>query len=52
MPEYEPFYLLEATYWFDKEEYEKSKSVLNKLFEVNPRYENASSLLKAVNEKL
>ena len=50
--DYEPFYLLEAAFWFDKKEYEKSKLVLNKLFEVNPRYENALPLLNAINEKI
>lgn len=50
--DYEPFYLLEAAYWFEQKEYAKSKSVLDKLFRVNPRYENALPLLNAVNEKL
>ena len=48
--QYEPFYLLEAQYWFTEGDYMKSKTVLNSLFEINPRYENASSLRDAVNE--
>ena len=51
-PLYEPFYLLEAQYLFDKEEFREAKVVLNELVEINPRYGNAAPLLKAVNEKL
>lgn len=50
--EYEPFYLLEAQYLFDQGKTEKAKVVLNKLIDVNPRYQNAAPLLKAVNKKL
>jgi tetratricopeptide (TPR) repeat protein len=51
-PLYEPFYLLEAQYLFDKNEFREAKVVLNELIEINPRYGNAAPLLKAVNEKL
>jgi tetratricopeptide (TPR) repeat protein len=50
--QYEPFYLLEAQYWFLEGDYMKSKNILNSLFEINPRYDNAFSLRDAVNEKL
>ncbi len=49
---YEPFYLLEAQYLFDKNEFREAKVVLNELIEINPRYGKAGQLLKAVNEKL
>jgi tetratricopeptide (TPR) repeat protein len=51
-PLYEPFYLLEAQYLFDKKEFREAKVVLNELIEINPRYGKAAQLLKAVNEKL
>ena len=51
-PQYEPFYLLEAQYLFDKKEFRKAKVELSKLIEINPRYNAAVPLLKAVNEKL
>jgi tetratricopeptide (TPR) repeat protein len=51
-PQYEPLYLLEAQYLFDKNEFRDAKVVLNKLLEANPRYTAAAPLLKAVNEKL
>ena len=51
-PYYEPFFLLEAQYFFDKEEYNNAKEVLEKLIEINPRYGKAAPILKAVNEKL
>ena len=51
-PFYEPFFLLEAQYLYDKKDFFKAKSVLNELIEFNPRYGKASSLIKAVNEKL
>ena len=51
-PYYEPFFLLEAQYFFDKEEYNNAKQVLEKLIEINPRYGKAAPILKAVNEKL
>ncbi len=51
-PHYETFYLLEAQQWFTKGNYNRAKEVLNNLFAVNPRYENANPLLEAVNEKL
>ena len=50
--DYEPFYLLEAQYWFSMNDFQKSKDVLNKLIKINPRYTSAAPLLKAVNEKL
>jgi len=51
-PLYEPFYLLEAQYLFDKKDFREAKVVLNELIEINPRYGKAGQLLKAVNEKL
>src|SRR5690606_7262381 len=42
--DYEPFYLLEAQYWFTNGDFIKADEVLNKLFEINPRYENAKPL--------
>lgn len=51
-PLYEPFYLLEAQYFYLKNEYKEAKTVLNKLMEINPRYNEAADLLNAVNEKL
>lgn len=51
-PHYEPFFLLEAQYFFDKEEYGEAKKVLERLIDINQRYGKAASLLKAVNEKL
>ncbi len=51
-PLYEPFYLLEAQYYFAKDDFNRAKTVLNELFEFNPRYNKAKELLVAVNEKL
>jgi hypothetical protein len=51
-PLYEPFYLLEAQYLFDKNEFREAKVVLTELVEINPRYGNAARLLKAVNDKI
>ena len=51
-PQYEPFYLLEAQYLFDKKEFSEAKEVLAELIEINPRYGNAAPLLKAVNENM
>jgi tetratricopeptide (TPR) repeat protein len=51
-PQYEPFYLLEAQYLFDKKEFREAKVVLNGLTEINPCYGRAAQLVKAVNEKL
>ncbi len=50
--DYEPFYLLEANYWYVKKEYIKAKNVLDKLLAVNPRYKNAEPLLNAVNKEI
>ncbi len=50
--DYEPFYLLEAQYLFNLGKTEEAKVVLNKLIDVNSRYQNAAPLLKAVNKKL
>ena len=51
-PEYEPLFMLEAQCDFDNQKYDKSKIVLNKLLEINPRYEIAASLVKEVDKKL
>ncbi len=51
-PFYEPFFLLEAQYLFNRNEFGGAKTVLDKLIEINPRYGKAAPLLKAVNEKL
>lgn len=51
-PFYEPFYLLEAQYLFNKKEYREAKVVLDELIEINPRYGVASQLIEKVKEKL
>ncbi len=51
-PLYEPFSLLEAQFYFAKDDFNRAKTVLNELFEFNPRYNKAKRLLEAVNEKL
>lgn len=51
-PLYEPFYLLEAQFHYSGNEFNEAKTVLNELLEINPRYDKATALLKAVNEKL
>jgi tetratricopeptide (TPR) repeat protein len=51
-PSYEPFFLLEATYFFNQGDFGKANEVLNKLIEVNNRYKPAKKLLLAVEEKL
>jgi tetratricopeptide (TPR) repeat protein len=51
-PQYEPLYLLEAQFLFNKEDYRKAKVVLFELLKKNPRYNAAAPLLKAVNDKL
>ncbi len=51
-PSYEPFYLLEAQYLFDKDKFGEAKVVLDELVRINPRYGFAAPLIKAVNEKL
>jgi tetratricopeptide (TPR) repeat protein len=51
-PQYEPFYLVEAQYLYGQGEYCKAETVLNELIEINPRYNAAVPLIKAVKEKL
>lgn len=51
-PQYEPFFLLEAQYLYNENEYHKAKEVLNELIEINHRYGKAASLLKEVDKKL
>jgi hypothetical protein len=51
-PVYEPFYLLEAQYLFNKKEYYEAKEVLDELIQINPRYGAASQLIENVKEKL
>ena len=51
-PLYEPFYLLEAQYLFNKKEFREAKFVLDELVEINPRYGVASGLIEKVKEKL
>lgn len=51
-PSYEPFFLLEATYFFNHGDYRKAYDVLNKLIEINNRYKPAKKMLLAVKEKL
>ncbi len=51
-PQYEPFYLLEAQYLYNKKEYIEAKVALDKLMEINPRYGVASELIENVKEKL
>jgi tetratricopeptide (TPR) repeat protein len=51
-PCYEPLFLLEAKYLFDKGDYSESMSVLKKLFEINPRYLPAKQLFGDLKSKL
>ncbi|MBW6533707.1 MAG: hypothetical protein K0B11_01740 [Mariniphaga sp.] len=51
-PYFEPFFLIEATYFYRVEKYEESLAVLNNLFEINPRYLPAEQLLEDVKKKL
>ena len=51
-PSYEPFYLLEATYFFEQEDFIKANETLSKLIEINNRYKPAKKLFLAVKEKL
>lgn len=51
-PYFEPFYLMEATYLFDKKRYQESFSVLNQLLEINPRYLPAEELLEKLKQKV
>ena len=51
-PFYEPFYLLEAQKLFNENKFHESLVTLQKLIEINPRYQPAGSLLKAVKDKL
>jgi len=50
-PLYEPSYLLEPQYFFNKNDYLEARVVLNKLVEINPRYGIASQFINKVNEK-
>ena len=51
-PLYEPSYLLEALYFFNNNDYEEARVVLNELIEISPRYGVASQLINMVNKKL
>jgi hypothetical protein len=51
-PNYEPFYLLEAQFLYNKKEFSKAKKVLDELIEINPRYGIASELLNKIQQKL
>lgn len=51
-PYFEPFYLMEATYFFNEDRYQESFLVLNQLFEVNPRYLPAKELLEKLKKRL
>lgn len=51
-PQYEPFYMAEAQYFFDQGRYSEAKNVMNGLIKINSRYGAAAPLLKAINEKL
>ena len=51
-PQYEPFFLVEAQYRFNKAEYQGAEAALNDLIEINPRYNAAVPLINAVKEKL
>lgn len=50
--DYEPFFLLEAQFLFNNGKTTEAKMALDKLIKVNPRYQNAAPLLKAINKKL
>ncbi len=51
-PQYEPFYLLEAQFLFNQNNFREAKVVLDELVEINPRYGAASQLIEKVNGKL
>lgn len=51
-PRFEPFFLLEATRFYEEGKYVESFQKLNALFEINPRYLPAKELLEKVKEKL
>ncbi len=51
-PLYEPFYLLDAQRWYLTGDYKKAKIVLDRLNNLNPYYNNAKPLRKAIEEKL
>ncbi len=43
-PEYEPFFMLEAQYFYNSKRFNKSRETLEKLLEINPFYANALAL--------
>ncbi len=49
---YEPLLLLEASYYFRKEEDGKANEILDRLLEVNPRYLPAQQLYKDVRKRI
>lgn len=51
-PYFEPFFLLEATYFYNHGKYNESLARLNELLEINPRYLPAETLLKEVKKKI
>ena len=51
-PYYEPIFMLEAQKWFNEGNFKESFVTLQKLLSINPRYQPAAPLLKAVKEKL
>jgi hypothetical protein len=51
-PFYEPFFMLEAQKSFNEANFKESFVTLQELLKINPRYQPAAPLLKAVKEKL
>jgi hypothetical protein len=51
-PYFEPLYLLEAGYLFDAENYRQAYEILNRLFEINPRYLPAKQLFEDLKREL
>jgi len=51
-PYYEPLYLLKAQKLFDDKKYNEALETIQSLIEINPRYNNAAPLFKAVKNKL
>jgi len=50
-PFYEPLFMLEAQYYYNEGQYEKSMNILKELFEINPLYPNARALKNDIESK-
>ena len=51
-PYYEPFYMLEAQYFYNEEQFKEADKVLERLLQINPFYTNALKLQREIKEKL